>query len=312
MNSSMTPIGVWTGCRCRSGQNSSYPKRRLKETHWWPKRSDYHSKTIERWTRRTQTRGRTLCGIRPIPYAFRKTDSLHSKQAETLDGVDSAGLCGCPNIMRYPFLSLGHQMEFMSPLDHHRLLVFLGCGYIVQRVNEIVMSVPVLIVLLVLIAFIEKPSNLPIMELGLLWTVGARSGSFIDWESGLCDQCRCLGYKPTRIIFQHILPNALGPVLVAATFGVAGAILTESGLSFWALEMWVFRLGTNPRMDTTAALGTWFCPICHFATIPNPQPRWGRSSRCPWSEDEKVRRRYDQTTFRTDQSRTYFHTDIGS
>src|SRR5207245_5184899 len=35
-----------------------------------------------------------------------------------------------------------------------------------------------------------------------------------------------------RIIVRHILPNALGPVLVAATFGVAGAILLESTLSF--------------------------------------------------------------------------------
>ena len=35
-----------------------------------------------------------------------------------------------------------------------------------------------------------------------------------------------------RIIFRHILPNALSPVLVAATLGVAGAILTESALSF--------------------------------------------------------------------------------
>ena len=35
-----------------------------------------------------------------------------------------------------------------------------------------------------------------------------------------------------RLMFRHILPNALSPVLVAAAFGVAGAILTESGLSY--------------------------------------------------------------------------------
>ena len=38
--------------------------------------------------------------------------------------------------------------------------------------------------------------------------------------------------KPLRIIFRHILPNALAPVLVPITFGIAGAILIESGLSF--------------------------------------------------------------------------------
>jgi peptide/nickel transport system permease protein len=43
---------------------------------------------------------------------------------------------------------------------------------------------------------------------------------------------RALGLSNARIVFRHILPNALGPVLVAAAFGVAGAILVESALSF--------------------------------------------------------------------------------
>lgn len=43
---------------------------------------------------------------------------------------------------------------------------------------------------------------------------------------------RCIGCSDLRIMLVHILPNALSPVLVAATLGVAGAILTESALSF--------------------------------------------------------------------------------
>ena len=43
---------------------------------------------------------------------------------------------------------------------------------------------------------------------------------------------RALGASDGRIILRHILPNALSPVLVSATLGVAGAILTESALSF--------------------------------------------------------------------------------
>jgi peptide/nickel transport system permease protein len=41
-----------------------------------------------------------------------------------------------------------------------------------------------------------------------------------------------IGARDARIIFRHILPNAISPVLVSATLGVAGAILTESALSF--------------------------------------------------------------------------------
>ena len=46
---------------------------------------------------------------------------------------------------------------------------------------------------------------------------------------------RAAGAGARRIIFRHIMPNAMGPVLVSATLGVAGAILTESSLSFLGL-----------------------------------------------------------------------------
>jgi len=46
---------------------------------------------------------------------------------------------------------------------------------------------------------------------------------------------RALGASDTRLILRHMLPNALAPVMVSATLGVAGAILTESALSFLGL-----------------------------------------------------------------------------
>src|SRR5690606_4039018 len=46
---------------------------------------------------------------------------------------------------------------------------------------------------------------------------------------------RAVGGRSTRIIFKHVLPNAMGPVLVSASFGIASAILYESSLSFIGL-----------------------------------------------------------------------------
>jgi peptide/nickel transport system permease protein len=46
---------------------------------------------------------------------------------------------------------------------------------------------------------------------------------------------RTIGASNSRLIFRHILPNALAPVIVAATFGMASAILLEAGLSFLGL-----------------------------------------------------------------------------
>ena len=46
---------------------------------------------------------------------------------------------------------------------------------------------------------------------------------------------KSMGIPERKIIFGHVLPNCIGPVLVSATFGVASAILTESGIAFLGL-----------------------------------------------------------------------------
>ena len=111
---------------------------------------------------------------------------------------------------------------------------------VVQRIIEIFMSVPTLIVLLVLVSFIKQPSIFHIMlVIGLFrWTGVARlvRGEFYRLRNlDFVTSAIALGFSTPRIIFHHILPNALGPVLVSATFGVAAAILIESSLSFLGL-----------------------------------------------------------------------------
>ncbi|MEM1060955.1 MAG: ABC transporter permease, partial [Planctomycetota bacterium] len=107
---------------------------------------------------------------------------------------------------------------------------------VLSRVIEVVITFPSFFLILTIVAFLE-PSIWNIMiVLGLTgWTGIARlvRGEFLrlsGQEFVLAG--RSLGYAAPRLIFLHILPNALAPVLVAASFGVAGAILTESGLSF--------------------------------------------------------------------------------
>jgi len=110
----------------------------------------------------------------------------------------------------------------------------------VVRFIEIFMSIPSLFVILTLLAFVDQPSIFHIMiVIGLLrWTGVARlvRGEFLRLRNlDFVNAAIALGFPARRIIFQHILPNALGPVLVNATFGVAAAILTESTLSFLGL-----------------------------------------------------------------------------
>lgn len=110
----------------------------------------------------------------------------------------------------------------------------------VQRLVEVMMCLPTFFVVLTLVAFIDQPSIFHIMVIiGLVgWTGVARlvRAEFLRLRKlDFVTAAVALGYPTRRIIFEHILPNALGPVLVSATFGVAAAILVESTLSFLGL-----------------------------------------------------------------------------
>ena len=107
---------------------------------------------------------------------------------------------------------------------------------LVQRLIEIMMCIPVFFLIISLIAFLP-PSIYNIMAvIGITgWTGVARlvRGEFFKLRTGdFATAARATGLRDRRVIFRHLLPNALAPVLVSATFGVAGAILTESALSF--------------------------------------------------------------------------------
>ncbi|HEX8254543.1 MAG TPA: ABC transporter permease, partial [Thermoanaerobaculia bacterium] len=111
--------------------------------------------------------------------------------------------------------------------------------WIVSRVVEVVLCFPFLFLLLGIVALF-KPSMTTIMiALGLTsWTSEARyvRGEFLRIrEVEYAQAARASGARDSRIIFRHLLPNALAPVLVSASFGVAAAILTESALSFLGL-----------------------------------------------------------------------------
>lgn len=104
-----------------------------------------------------------------------------------------------------------------------------------SRLTEIVMCVPALVLIIALISIIEKPTIWHIMVVigATGWTSIARlsRAEFLKLKNlEYVTAARALGASQLRIIFMHILPNALAPVLVPITFGIASAILIENGL----------------------------------------------------------------------------------
>jgi peptide/nickel transport system permease protein len=107
---------------------------------------------------------------------------------------------------------------------------------VISRIIEIVICFPVFFLILAIMVWLEPNITNVMIVIGLTrWTSIARyaRGEFIRIKGlDYVTAAQALGIRRGRIMFRHILPNALAPVLVSVTFGIASAILVEAGLSW--------------------------------------------------------------------------------
>jgi peptide/nickel transport system permease protein len=110
---------------------------------------------------------------------------------------------------------------------------------VLMRLVDFMISLPSLFVLILLAALYgTQPATIVLVIGGLRWRGTARlvRGVFLSLrQREFVEAARCLGASSPRIILRHILPNAVGPIIVAATLGVATAIIAESSLSYLGL-----------------------------------------------------------------------------
>jgi len=110
---------------------------------------------------------------------------------------------------------------------------------VLMRFVDIMLAFPTFFLILAVIAIVEPSISTIMIVIGFTsWMdvsrlvraeiLGLKERDFVL-------AAKAIGASDLRVIFRHILPNALSPVFVSATFGVAGAILVESGLSFLGL-----------------------------------------------------------------------------
>ena len=107
---------------------------------------------------------------------------------------------------------------------------------VIMRLVDIMLCFPAIFLIMAVIAFLE-PSIFNIMAvIGLTGWMGVARlvrAEFLSLkERDFVLAARLSGASDMRIVFSHILPNAIAPILVSATLGIGGAILTESALSF--------------------------------------------------------------------------------
>jgi peptide/nickel transport system permease protein len=148
---------------------------------------------------------------------------------------------------------------------------------VLMRLTELFLAFPQLFVLILLAALTGTSFWTIVLVIGFLrWMPVARlvRAAFLQLkEREYVTAARALGASTTDVMWRHILPNALSPIIVAATLGVAGAILTESTLSFLGLGIqlpsatWGNMLrAAQAQMGIDAWLAV-FPGLCIFLTI---------------------------------------------
>lgn len=198
-----------------------------------------------------EAKGRTVQAVYPpLPYSYRDgeiTAISKPPSAEHPLGTDAAG-CDVLARMVYGtrisltvgifavalYCSFGTAIGAIAGFFGGRIDILL------MRIVEVVICVPSIFLILTAASFIKERSIFHIMLIiaAVAWTGPARlvRAEFLRLrELDFVSAARAAGFSNRAIIFEEILPNALGPVLVSATFGVASAILTESTMSFLGL-----------------------------------------------------------------------------
>lgn len=111
--------------------------------------------------------------------------------------------------------------------------------WIISRFTDIVLTLPPIVIMLTLASFLPRSLLTLIVVIGgLSWpgTVRLVRGQFLSLrEQEFVTAARCLGLSHRRIIFVHIMPNVIAPLVAMVSFTVGNAILTEAGLSFLGL-----------------------------------------------------------------------------
>jgi len=124
---------------------------------------------------------------------------------------------------------------------------------IVMRLCDILLAFPGILLAIALVAVLGPSLNNVILALAIIGWVGyarlVRGQVLKVREMEYVTAAKALGAKSPRVIIRHVLPNVINPVIVMATLGLAGAILSEAALSF-------LGLGVQPPTPSWGAMLT--------------------------------------------------------
>jgi peptide/nickel transport system permease protein len=151
---------------------------------------------------------------------------------------------------------------------------------LLMRITDLFLSVPLLVILIIaataLGGVVPTPWDIVLTLAIFFWMPLARivRGLFLSFkEKEFVEAARAMGASNKRIIFYHVVPNAMGPIIVTATLAVAAAILNESVLSFLGFGIqppkpsWGNLLADSRNLITAAPWLLWFPGLMILITV---------------------------------------------
>ena len=182
----------------------------------------------------------------PVPYGYARVDLKVREQAPSREhwlGTDDVGsdvLCrlihGSRISLSVGFVAVG--ISCVIGIVVGAILGYFGgmVDFIGMRIVEIMMAIPTFFLIITIVAFFPRSLLNIMVIIGITsWTRDARfirAEFFKLRKQDFVQAAVSLGLPLRSILFRHMLPNGVAPVLVNATFGIAGAIFIEAALSF--------------------------------------------------------------------------------
>ena len=110
---------------------------------------------------------------------------------------------------------------------------------VIMRLADVTLAFPTLLLLIAMVAALQPSMTVVFATIGVVGWAGmarlVRGQVLVVRQLEYVQAIRALGGSDIRIMMQHVLPNVIAPVVIAATLGVAGAIMAEAALSFLGL-----------------------------------------------------------------------------
>lgn len=200
-----------------------------------------------------------LCLLAPViaPYEFDEIDLKNRKSAPTAQhwlGTDDLGRDLFTRILYGGRISITIGMFAAVVGTGLGTLIGSVAGFfggrldnILMRFTDITYSIPMLPLLIVLSSYTKSAVPSMVLIIGLLsWMSTARvvrASTLSIKEKEYIEAAVSIGAKSPRLIWKHILPNIVGPIIIGTTLGVGNAIIIESSLSF-------LGLGVQPPIPT--------------------------------------------------------------